>query len=201
MDISGTLAPKSDQLDYEDMLAGERTFTIKAVRRGPSAEQPVQIDLAEFDRPWRPGKTMRRVLVAVWGADASEYVGRQVTLYGDPTVRFGGIAVGGTRIKAVSHIDKPAAVMLMVSRGKRQEYVVQPITGHTNAESSVDTAAVEEYAELIRDTGSVDDLRELWSQIAEDGLSKHPQLIEAKDARKAELASEEEPEYRTETER
>lgn len=201
MDISGTLAPKSDQLDYEDMLAGERTFTIKAVRRGPSAEQPVQIDLAEFDRPWRPGKTMRRVLVAVWGADASEYVGRQVTLYGDPTVRFGGIAVGGTRIKAVSHIDKPAAVMLMVSRGKRQEYVVQPITGHYNAESSVDSAAVEEYAELIRDTGSVDDLRELWSQITGDGLSKHPQLIEAKDARKAELASEEETEYKTETER
>lgn len=189
MDISDTLAPKSDQLDYEDLLAGPRTFTITGVRKG-TAEQPVQIDLAEFDRPWRPGKSMRRLLVAVWGADASQYVGRQVTLYGDPTVKFGGIAVGGTRIRAVSHIDKPTAVMLMVSRGKRQEYVVQPIAGSPTT-PPVDEAAVGEYLELIGDTGSLDELKDLWAQIAEDGLGKHPTLIAAKDARKTELTEEE----------
>jgi len=187
--MSSTIAPDSQQLDYEDLLGGERTFTIKAVRRGPSAEQPVQIDFIEFDRPWRPGKTMRRLLVAVWGADASEYVGRQVTLYGDPTVKFGGIAVGGTRISHVSHIDKPTTVMLMVSRGKRQEYVLQPITRQPAAEPEADTAAVTEYLELVRDTGSIEDLKELWEQIKDDGLAKQPALVAAKDARKTELAA------------
>ena len=70
MDISDTLAPTSDQLDAVDLLGGPQTFTVSGVSRG-SAEQPVNIDLAEFPRPWRPGKSMRRVLVACWGPDAS----------------------------------------------------------------------------------------------------------------------------------
>ena len=94
MDISDTLAPNSDQLDAVDLLSGPRTFTIEKVSKG-DAEQPVNIHLAEFPRPWRPGKSMRRVLVAAWGPDASAYVGRRVTLYCDPEVRFGGAAVGG----------------------------------------------------------------------------------------------------------
>jgi hypothetical protein len=65
---------------------------------------------------------------------------------------------------------------------------VQPIKGST---APVDEAAVAEYLELIPDTGSLDDLKELWSQIAEDGLGKHPTLVAAKDARKTELTEEE----------
>lgn len=89
MDISSTLAPDSQQLDAVDLLSGPRTFTIKGVKKG-NVEQPVQIELVEFPRVWRPGKSMRRVLVAAWGPDASKYVGRRVTLYCDPDVKFGG---------------------------------------------------------------------------------------------------------------
>lgn len=126
MDISDTLAPNSDQLDAVDLLSGARTFTITKVTKG-NAEQPVNIHLAEFDRPWRPGKSMRRVLVACWGADASTYVGRRVTLFCDPDVKFGGEAVGGTRISALSHIDKPKTIPLLVTRGKSAPYRVQPL--------------------------------------------------------------------------
>jgi hypothetical protein len=35
---------------------------------------------------------MRRILVGVWGKDASKYVGRSMTLYRDPAVAFGGLA-------------------------------------------------------------------------------------------------------------
>src|SRR4051794_36812330 len=87
MDISDTLAPNSDQLDAVDLLSGPRTFTIKSVSKG-DPEQPVNIHLAEFPRPWRPGKSMRRVLVASWGPDAATYVGRRVTLYCDNDVVF-----------------------------------------------------------------------------------------------------------------
>lgn len=126
MDISDTLAPNSDQLDAIDLVAGARTFTIERVSRG-NDEQPVQIHLADFPRPWRPGKSMRRVLVACWGADAATYAGRRVTLYCDNDVVFGGQAVGGTRIAALSHIDKPKKVPLLVSRGKSAIFVVKPL--------------------------------------------------------------------------
>lgn len=127
MDISGTLAPKSDQLDAVDLLGGPRTFTITAVTKG-STEQPVQVHLAEFDRVWRPGKSMRRVLAAAWGTDGKAWVGRMVTLYCDPSVQFGGEAVGGSRISHLSHIDGPLQVPLLVKRGKSAVVTVQPLT-------------------------------------------------------------------------
>ncbi|WP_353707639.1 hypothetical protein ABRQ22_17410 [Cellulosimicrobium sp. ES-005] len=126
MDISDTIAPNSDQLDAVDLLPGARTFSIEGVSKG-NAEQPVQIHLREFPRPWRPGKSMRRVLVAVWGKDASTYAGKSLTLYCDETVRFGGQAVGGVRISHMSGIDKPRDVPLIVSRGKSAIFTVRPL--------------------------------------------------------------------------
>ena len=126
MDITETLAPKSDQLDAVDLLGGPRTFTITGVKAG-NEEQPVQISLAEFPRVWRPGKSMRRVMAAAWGTDAKAWVGRRVTLYCDMTVRFGGAEVGGVRISHLSHIDKPLSVPLLVTRGKSAMFKVQPL--------------------------------------------------------------------------
>jgi hypothetical protein len=141
MDLTETIAPTSDQLDAVDLLSGQRTFTIERVSKG-NAEQPVQIHLAEFPRPWRPGKSMRRVLVACWGPDASQYVGRRVTLFCDPDVMFGKDKVGGTRIRALSHIDKPKRIPLLVSRGKSSTYVVEPLPD-TPAPSRVDALRAE----------------------------------------------------------
>jgi hypothetical protein len=126
MDISDTLAPNSDQLDAIDLVSGPRTFTIEGVSKG-NPEQPVQIKLAEFDRVWRPSKSMRRVLAVCWGTDASAWSGRRVTLYCDPDVMFGKDRVGGTRISHLSHIDKPKSVPLLVSRGKSATFRVQPL--------------------------------------------------------------------------
>jgi hypothetical protein len=125
-DMSETIAPKSDQLDAVDLLGGDRTFTIERISRN-NDEQPFNFHLAGFPRPWRPGLSMRRVLMACWGKDAATYVGRRVTLFCDPSVQFGGAAVGGTRIRALSHIDKPKAVPLLVKRGKSEMFVVQPL--------------------------------------------------------------------------
>lgn len=127
MDLTDSIAPKSDQLNAEDLLTGPRTFTVADVKKG-SAEQPVDIHLVEFPgRPFRPSKTVRRILVNAWGPDASAYVGRRMTLYRDPAVKFGGMDVGGIRVSHLSHIDKPLTVALAVTRGKRQPYTVQPL--------------------------------------------------------------------------
>ena len=127
MDISDTLAPNSDQLDAVDLLSGPQTFTIAEVSKG-SAEQPVNIRLAEFPRVWRPGKSMRRVLAALWTADAATWTGRRVTLYCDEKVCFGNDVVGGTRISHMSDIGpKARSVPLLISRGKSATFVVQPL--------------------------------------------------------------------------
>lgn len=126
MDISDTLAPKSDQLDAVDLLGGPMTFTISDVSKG-NAEQPVNVHLSEFPRVWRPGKSMRRVLAACWGTDASAWVGRRVTLYCDESVTFGNDVTGGTRISHLSHIQKRKSVPLLVKRGKSATFTVDPL--------------------------------------------------------------------------
>jgi hypothetical protein len=126
MNIEDTLAPNSDQLDAIELVSGPRVFTVERVTKG-NAEQPVNVHLVEFPRPWRPGKSMRRVLAACWGVDASKWIGRRVELFFDPEVTFGKEKPGGTRIKRISHIDKAQRVPLLVTRGKSTIYNVEPL--------------------------------------------------------------------------
>ena len=142
MNIEDTLAPNSDQLDAVDLLGGPRTFTIEKVTKN-NAEQPINVHLTEFPRVWRPGKSMRRVLAAAWGVDASKWAGRKLTLFCDPAVKFGGAAVGGTRISHMSHLDRPLTVPLLVTRGKSETFKVQPLPADTpTTQASDDRAAL-----------------------------------------------------------
>ena len=127
MDISSTLAAKSNQLNTDDLIGGPLTIQITRVSAG-SPEQPVAIGYeGDEGKPWYPCKSMRRVLVAAWGADASQYVGRRVTLFRDPDVMYGGIKVGGIRLSHLSNLDGPLSIALTVTRQKRAPYRVQPL--------------------------------------------------------------------------
>lgn len=127
MDIAKTIEPRSDQQNYDDVATAPRTVTVTEVRGG-SAEQPVELHLEEFPgRPYKPSKSMRRVLVAAWGSDGSKYVGRRLTIYGDPDVKFGGERVGGIKISHLSHIEKRMSMPLTVTRGKRVLHTVEPL--------------------------------------------------------------------------
>lgn len=127
MDLSSTIAPKSDQLNADDLLAGPITVTIENVTAG-NPEQPVNIHLNERPgRPYRPSKSMRRILVQAWGPDSDAYHGRRLTLYRDPTITFGRDQVGGIRISHLSHLDKPMTAALTVKRGQRKAITIQPL--------------------------------------------------------------------------
>ena len=126
-DLSTTIIPKSDQTNADDLIAGPRTIRVTAVKSG-DAEQPVSIHYEGDDgRPYKPCKSMRRVLVMLWGKDGTQYVGRSMTLYRDPSVRFGKEEVGGIRISHLSHIKAEAALSLTATRGKRAPYTVKPL--------------------------------------------------------------------------
>jgi hypothetical protein len=126
MDLTESIAPRSDQVNADDLVGGPITYTIREVVGG-KAEAPFDFMLVETDRAYRPSKTMRRVIVNAWGAEAANYAGRRLTLYREPTIKFGGAVVGGIRISHMSHIDKACDVMLQVTRGKRERFVVQPL--------------------------------------------------------------------------
>ena len=166
MDISEYLAANSNQLNYDEFLAGPKTVTVSEVKKG-TAEQPVEVHLVEFPgKPFKPAKSVRRVLAAAWGTDASQWAGRRLTIYGDPEVRYAGKAVGGLRVSHVSHIDKPVTVALTVTRGKREPFTVQPLPDATPYAPSQDWLA------LMADATTPDEKNKVWQQAKEDGADQ-----------------------------
>lgn len=129
VDLGATISPKSDQLNSDDLIGGPMTIKITKVSASPSSpEQPVNIHYeGDNGKPYKACKSMRRVLVQAWGRDGSKYVGRSMTLYRDPKVMFGGIAVGGIRISHMSHIDGEMTMALTATRGSRKPYTVKPL--------------------------------------------------------------------------
>jgi hypothetical protein len=125
--MTATIAPKSDQLNADDLISGPITVTVAEVAAG-SPEQPVDVRLVEFPgRAYRPSKSMRRILVSAWGAEASSYTGRRISLYRNPEIMFGRDKVGGIEISHLSDIDKPLTVALTATRGRRKNFTVQPL--------------------------------------------------------------------------
>lgn len=177
-----TAEPRSDQWNADDFVGGSRVFTVAGVRPG-SAEQKYDIDLVEGGgRCWRPPLTVLRLLIAAWGDDASAWAGRRVELFRDESITFGRDAVGGIRVAALSHIDKPLTVALTATRGKRAKHTVQPLT---DAPPTVDIAQV--HIDAINATGTLDALIAAWNAAGQAGVAANPDVKAAKDARKAEL--------------
>jgi hypothetical protein len=186
MDLTAAIAPKSDQINAEDLLAGPRTFTISEVREG-SAEQPVNVHLVESPgKPFRPSKTVLRIFVTAWGSDSSTFAGQRITLYRDPTVRFGGQDVGGIRVSHMSGITKPLKLALAVSKGKRSQYVVDPLPDAPAPAQAAPT--VDELIDAAQKAGSNDDLnriaRKAVAALAGDDLDAVKSVVTA---RRAEL--------------
>lgn len=127
MDMTATIAPKSDQLNADDLISGPVTVTIQEVVQG-NAEQPVDVRLIEYPgRAYRPSKSMRRVMVSAWGPEAAAYAGRRITLYRNPDITFGRDKVGGIEISHLSHLEKPLTIALTATRGKRKNFTVTPL--------------------------------------------------------------------------
>ena len=163
MDISDSLAANSNQQNYDEYLAGPKTVTVSEVKKG-TAEQPVEVHLSEFPgKPFKPAKTVRRLLAKVWGTDASQWAGRRLTIYGDPEVRYGGKSVGGLRVSHVSHIDKPVEVLLTESRGKKRAHTVHPLPAPTVYAPSQDFLA------LMASASTGDEKNAIWQQATQDG--------------------------------
>ena len=127
-DMRAVIIPRSDQINADSLLGGPITITITAVSIKPGTEQPVTISYdGDAGKPYRPCKSMARVMVQCWGPDANAYVGRSMTLYCDPTVTWGGMAVGGIRISHMSDIQGAQKMALTATKGSKKVFVVKPL--------------------------------------------------------------------------
>lgn len=128
-DLRSTIIPKSDQLNAEQLLGGPIVITVTDVRIGSSAEQPVTVHYeGENGRPFKPCKTMRKVLIFAWGPDGREWIGRSMRLYNDPQVKFGGDEVGGIRISHMTDIERDVQVSLTATRGKKAVHRIERLS-------------------------------------------------------------------------
>lgn len=149
MDMSATVVPKSDQMNADDLISGPRTITIARVV-GCAGEQPVAVHFeGDAGKPYKPCKSMRRVMIAAWGPDAAQYAGRRMTLYCDPEVAFGGMKVGGIRISHMSHIEREMVMALTVTKAKRAPYSVKPLAKDNAAVAAAEIVARVEAAATL----------------------------------------------------
>lgn len=137
-----TIAPRSDQLNADDFLAENASRIIKITKVNLAAvEQPCSIFYeGDNGKPYKPGLSMRRVLVHCWGGDTNSYIGRSLELYRDPKVTFGGTEVGGIRISKMSHIKDTITVPLTASRKIRKPFTVQPLVTTETPAITIDDA-------------------------------------------------------------
>lgn len=187
MDLSTTIAPKSDQLNADDLLTGERTIKITGVKKSDTPEQPVSIYFdGDNGKPFKPCKSMRRVLVHVWGKDASLYAGRSMTIYCDPSVKFGGMEVGGIRISHMSDISKPVTLALTASKANKKPYTIKPLDVKSEPviydelkNNAYDAAGkgVEAYKEFLAGLNESDKnlVRPLHKELSELAKSSEPE--------------------------
>lgn len=164
--LRDTIIPKSDQLNAEQLLSAPITITVTDVRRGSGPDQPVIVSYANDEgRPYKPCKTCRKILIFAWGDDGSEWVGKRMTLYCDPDIKFGGVKVGGIRISHLSDIERDMAVSLNVTKGKKGEFVIRKLP---------DIRQISELEYLLGRAaqGGVKELQSMWKKLtaAERGI-------------------------------
>lgn len=185
MDISKTIEPKSDQINADDLIGGPRTILITHVSADPSsAEQPVSIRFdGDNGKPYKPCKSMRRVLVHLWGKDGSTYVGKSMTIYRDQEVQFGGIKVGGIRISHMSGLQKAETMALTATRANRRPFTVHPL----KVEPSLTDREIEAILDAAREQARAgsDAMRVWWKDNPEKAAVARSILAELKDLAEA----------------
>ena len=177
-DMTAVIVPKSDQINSDDLIAGPMTITITDVKVVGGQEQPVSISFTGSPKVYRPCKSMSRVLVAAWGPDANAYAGRSLTLYRDPGVKWGGMAVGGIRISHMSDIEREMTMMLTMTKQNRAPHKVKVL----EKKASLPTAAPADEAvqtEARAEARKGTEAFRAWFKANPDKRSSTPAIMES----------------------
>jgi hypothetical protein len=164
MDMSAVIVPKSDQINADDLQGRTRTITVSEVKIKGGQEQPISIHFEGSDKVYRPCKSMCRVMAQAWGLDSSKYVGRSMTLYCDPSVKFGPLAVGGIRISHMSDIDGPMTMALTATKGVKKAFKVLPLEQPQRQVRGSSDFTLDDAKDAIQAAETLADLQTAWRQ-------------------------------------
>jgi hypothetical protein len=128
LDVTKAMEPKSDQLNADDFLTGPRDVRIASVDVDNTRDKKVWIYIeGEPKKPWKPSVTYLRVVSVIWSTpNAALWIGRELTLYRDPEIHFGPEKVGGIAVSHMDGIERPTAVSVTKTRGKKQTIIIKP---------------------------------------------------------------------------
>ena len=189
-DMTPAIIPKSDQINADDLLSGPITITLTDVKVKAGTEQPVSVFFAGSDKAFRPCKSMCRVMVSAWGADTSKYIGRSMTLYCDPKVKWGGLEVGGIRISHMSDIDSAITMALTVTRANKRPFTVRPLE-HAHPEPAPVASHNADDAKAISECKTAKELEDMVKTLmlgAKGDKARRASIVALGNARDAELA-------------
>jgi len=127
--LQQALAPRSDQLNGDDLIVGNITIVIAKVNINLGSEQKIIINYhGDNGKPWKPSKGMGRVLTMILGGDPDKWVGETVELYRDETVSFGKDKnCGGIRIAGMSAVKTRTILSITTAKGKKSQVTIEPI--------------------------------------------------------------------------
>lgn len=179
IDVSDTIIAKSDQLNADDLLSGPITIKITEVNK-PGGDQPINIKYEGGRVPFKPCKTVRRILVKAWGKDASAWTGRLMTLYNEPSVKWAGKEVGGIRVSHLSHINQDLEISLTETRGSKKPHHIKKLDQAQAAPPAQDPQSMDSAPNirLIKTDGAVVnfDSFQAWLDFMSANLPKIPDL-------------------------
>ena len=132
MNIREFVKIKSDRLNYEDFIMGPKEFTISRLAKKVDQGTPRLLIFFEgFEStPYWPSKGMIKCLSNPegWGESPfSEWIGRRITLFGEPTVVYAGKEMGGIQISHISHIKSAFTTKITLRRGLRIDFTIEPL--------------------------------------------------------------------------
>lgn len=99
----------------QEDVDGEVLVTIRSVKKENVAKEDDEpkykgvIKFDEFKKPMVANPTNLKRIAKAFGNDTEGWIEKQVILYVDPDVEFGGKIVGGLRLRVPSRIAKGAA--------------------------------------------------------------------------------------------
>jgi hypothetical protein len=138
-DLSKAAEAKSDQLNAIDLIGGPITVTITEVKVNLNSDQTVSVSFGgDNKRPWKPSKTMIRILITKWGDDETKFAGRHLTLFRNPTTTWGGNAVGGVEVSHMSDMDNDDRFLLSTGRGKTSQFKIEHLKIKTPEEKAAE---------------------------------------------------------------
>lgn len=178
-DLRSTIIPKSDQLNSEQLLGGPMIIAVSDVRVGSGADQPVSVyyDL-DPGRPFKPCKTMRRLLIYAWSEDGTKWIGKKLELFNEPSVKFGGEEVGGIRISRMSDINpRGIDLSLTATKGHKEKHRVSLL------KASAELTAALEAIEVATNKASLDKAKALAKALtgedSESALAAYKRRVES----------------------